>query len=127
MSHKCRGSESLPLIGNSHDQVAKLFRVQATNFEHTYLDKSEEMKRALLEYVKTLRAIGSTLNAGTGTGAGIHTNITTGQLHIQLNPKGFPIAPCPDSWEKISKDNIEQLYRSYMTLHYSKLFICGAI
>jgi len=94
---------------NSHDEIADIMGVTTKSFEETYKDKSNELKRTLLEYIKTLRAI----KVGTGAGAG-----AVSSLDIRVNPRGFPMAPCPPSWEKISKDTLEGLFHKYISLHY---------
>ncbi|KAF8805301.1 hypothetical protein BYT27DRAFT_7258411 [Phlegmacium glaucopus] len=71
-----------------------------------------EIKRTIFEYVKTLCAQKSRC-AGAGAGP-------TSQdiLAVNIDAEGFPVAPSPVSWEKISKDDLERMYRTYMTLHY---------
>ncbi len=81
--------------GNSHDEIADILGVTSKFFEETYMDKANELKRSLLEYIKTLR----TVKAGAGASA-------VSGLDIQLNPRGFSIAPCPSSWNKFSKDKL---------------------
>jgi hypothetical protein len=70
--------------------------------------------RTVNQYIKTVRAgIGG---AGTRTGAGIGND----HLEIKIDSDGFPIAPSPPSWDKITKDQLEKMYRSYLSHHYSK-------
>lgn len=83
------------------------------------IKKSTEFKRTILEYVKTVRTAADT-GTGTTPGAGLGSNDPS--LTVRLDPKGFPIAPSPQSWDKVSKDNIEKLYRSYVTQHYRMFF-----
>ena len=72
------------------------------------------MKRSLLEYVKTLEESNTGGSTGTGPGPG------RSSLTIKLDPNGYPILPSPESWEETSKDELENLYRDYMTIHYSE-------
>jgi hypothetical protein len=51
----------------SHDEIANILGVTSKSFEDTYKDKAKELKRTLLEYVKTLMAV--TNSAGAGAGA----------------------------------------------------------
>ena len=67
--------------------------------------------------VKASRQAGS--GAGTGPGTGAGAGHRTNQ--IQLDPDGFPIAPSPSSWDKFTKLDLEQLYRSYITHQYRML------
>jgi hypothetical protein len=66
--------------------------------------------RLVMEYVKTVRGAAV---AGAGAGAGHET--------VQLDPDGFPTMPCPPSWKKKSKSELEKIYRSYLAQHYRTL------
>jgi hypothetical protein len=85
--------------------------VPSKSFEDTYEDRATDMKRTVLDYIKTLRAMRST---GANAGAGATSHGTT----VHLNQDGFPIVPCPASWEKVTKEDLEAMYRSYITQHY---------
>lgn len=104
----------------SHDQIAKLHNVPSKKFEHSYSEESEAMKKALMEYMKTLNSIG--LNAGASAGASPCPSAGAGaskeSIAIRISPEGYPIAPCPDSWDKIPKQEMEQIYRTYIMTHY---------
>lgn len=76
-------------------------------------DKATDIMRTVHEYIKTVKG-----SFRAGAGAGSRNKI----LGIELNPDGYPIAPCPTSWEKTMKADLEKLYRSYITLHY-RMFI----
>lgn len=93
-----------------HDEIANILGVASKSFEDTYEDKAKEMKRTVLEYVKTLRAAGTRI----GPVVGPETAWTT----IRQDPRGFPMAPCPPSWDKVTKDELEPIYRMYLTQHY---------
>ena len=97
----------------SHDELAGLLGVPSKSFEETYHEKCVDMKRTVLEYVKTLHAVKLT-----GAGAGIGVQFGQGSIRIEQDSDGFPIAPSPASWEKITKDDLERLYRLYITQHY---------
>jgi hypothetical protein len=75
-----------------------------------YEDKAKDFMRTVNEYIKTVR---SSTGAGTGAEAGINNS----KLNIKLDSEGYPILPIT-SWEKINKDELEKLYRSYITYHY---------
>ena len=78
--------------------------------------KATEIMRTVHEYIKTVetsRPPGWLNGAGAGAGsAGKRI------LNIELDPNGRPIAPSPPSWDKITKGDLELLYRTYMTLQY---------
>jgi hypothetical protein len=98
----------------SHDEIANILGVPSKSFEEIYQDKAREMKRTLLEYVKTLQGVID--NAGSiPAGAGLST--------ITLDPEGFPVAPNPPSWDKYTKDDLERLYRLYLTHHYRECLL----
>jgi len=66
----------------SHDEIANVLGMTSKSFEETYEDKAKELKRTLLEYVKTLTAL--TNSAGAGAGA-------TPANSIHFDSDGFPI------------------------------------
>jgi len=102
----------------SHDEVAEILGVHAKSFEETYVDKTMELKQLFIEHVKTLRAPKSRTGGSGSASADASTNSLS--LSIQVNPYGFPIAPAPTSWQKVNKEHMESLYRTYMTQHYRK-------
>jgi len=97
----------------SHDEIANVLGVTSKSFEETYEDKAKELKRTLLEYVKTLMAL--TNSAGASASA-----TPTNSIHFDSN--GFPIAPNILS-DKITKEDLEQLYHAYITQHYCEYLL----
>jgi hypothetical protein len=95
----------------SHDNIADVIGVTCESFEDIFVEKAKEFKRLVMEYVKIVRGA-SEAGSGSGTGSG------NPSLTVQLDPKGFPIVPSPSSWDKLTKDDLEKLYRSYITQHY---------
>ena len=79
-----------------------------------YRDASKEFSRKVYDYMKKLH---STTVDGPGGGPGPGLD----PLEIKLDSDGFPIVPSPASWNKISKDQLEKMYRSYLSIHYSML------
>ena len=88
----------------------------AVPFDVMFPDKAIEMKRMVFDYVKVLRRSHSNSTI-------MPDVISNGleKLTLQIDETGFPIAPRPQSWTKIKKDNLESIYRLYMTRHYRKL------
>lgn len=82
-----------------------------------YENKVEDIMRTVMEYVKTIRAATAT---GTVTGTGTRSDQLT--ISVELDSGGFPIAPSPSLWDKVSKDDLEKTYRSYITHHYRAFF-----
>ena len=68
------------------------------------------------EIMQTVNSYIQTIYAGAGargvTGNGKHT--------IELDSEGCPIVPSPASWDKITKVELERLYRNYVTYQYRK-------
>ncbi|KAF8811080.1 hypothetical protein BYT27DRAFT_7253210 [Phlegmacium glaucopus] len=110
------------LVINIHDEIADLLKVPARSFEEIYPDKSKDIKRTLLEYLKTLGAsvAGGSAGVNAGVNAGGTAGLTAGAhtVTMQLDPNGFPIAPTVASWNSVSKEDLEPLYRMYITQHY---------
>jgi hypothetical protein len=73
-------------------------------------DKCEDFMRTVNEYLRTFRD-----NASAGAGD------TSGKRNVsfELDSDGFPILP-RTSWNKISKENLEKIYRTYITTHYRR-------
>lgn len=96
--------------------MAKFLGVPAMPFDIMFPDKAKEMKRNVLEYIKVLRVAHSTNSQNTGTENinGINKNT------LKIDEAGFPLAPQPQSWTILKKDDLEPMYRLYMTRHYRK-------
>jgi hypothetical protein len=88
------------------------------SFNHMYPEKGKEMKRMMLDYVKLLREAHSQ-NSGNVIRNGYEPNI------IRTHESGFPIAPRPFSWTKITKAELEPMYRMYVTHIYRKFNFFG--
>ena len=99
----------------SHDEIAQIMGVLSKSFEETHKDWATEMKRTVLDYIKTLQAICLT-GAGTEPG-GVSTSHGT---IIHWDQDEFPLIPSSVSWDKVSKENLEAIYQSYITQHYHK-------
>jgi hypothetical protein len=102
----------------SHDEIANVLGVTSKSFEDTYEDKAKELKRTLLEYVKTLMAV--TNSAGAGAGAAPAAG------SILFDGDGFPIAP-NNLWDKTTKEDLEQLYHAYITQNYREFLLPRAV
>jgi hypothetical protein len=105
LSHKC-----------SHDEIAKFLGVPANSFDVMYPDKATEMKRMVLDYIKLLTRADSQ-NTGPARSTGEETNGFI-RNRILTNESGFPMAPRPLSWKKVTKVELEPLYRMYIARHY---------
>jgi hypothetical protein len=102
----------------SHDEIANILGVTSKSFEDTYEDKAKELKRTLLEYMKTLMAV--TNSAGAGASAAPATG------SILFDADGFPIAPNNLS-DKSTKEDLEQHYHAYITQHYHEFLLPRAV
>lgn len=101
----------------SHDNIAENIGVTCQSFQEMNENKTEDIMRTVMEYVKIVRAA-----TGTGTGTGTGSESRNPSLTINLGTDGFPVAPCPPSWDTLSKESLERLYRSYITHHYRRFF-----
>lgn len=80
-------------------------------------EKAKEYKRDLLNYIEMLHKqfVGPctpTNNTG-NTG-------TPGTLEIHSS--GYPVAPRTGTWKKVTRNDLEPIYRMYITEHYRKCF-----
>lgn len=81
-----------------------------------YPDKAKEMKRMVLDYIKCLRQAHFASTQ-------IPSNITTNGIQrntLEIHDSGFPLAPRPESWSKVTKADLEPIYRLYIGKHYRK-------
>lgn len=101
------------LISDRHENVADLLGTPCRSFKQMNEDKATDIMRTIHEYIKTVQA---TIRSGAGTGAGAGPANATHE--IATDPEGFPIVPSPPSWDKMTKAELEILYRQYITLHY---------
>ena len=94
--------------------MAKFLGVPAMPFDIMFPDKAKEMKRTVLDYIKILRNahFSSSQNTGDEITNGLQKNT------LQIDESGFPVAPRPQSWLKVKRDDLEPIYRMYMTRHY---------
>lgn len=103
--------DSIPLlIARSHDDIAKLMRIPAMPFDVMYPEKAKEIKRMVNEYVKVLRRDHFINIQDPNNGVQKPT--------ITIDETGYPVAPRPQSWTKVTKADLEPLYRFYITQHY---------
>lgn len=107
------------LIISRHDDIAKLLGVHAKSFENTYAETFKDIKRTVLEYVKTLRGAGARVAGVAIAGADNFNNC------IEIDTEGFPLAPDVKKLEKAKagKKVWEILFRSYLAIHYNA-YIC---
>jgi len=89
-------------------------------FDVMFPDKAKQMKRMMLDYIKILRRahIDASQDAGDDITNGIQRN------YLQIDESGFPIGPRPISWVKVTRADLEPIYRLYVTKHYRELNSC---
>jgi hypothetical protein len=105
---------SRTLTISRHDKIAKVLGITSRGFEDEHPDEVTKMQRMILVYVKSLLA----LKSGRA-GAGYNAAESAGP-NIQVDAEGFPQAPSVAGLDKLTKDDLERLYRGYITDHYSK-------
>jgi hypothetical protein len=81
-----------------------------------YPEKALEMKKMVLDYIKVLRRAHFDLSQNS---ADENVNALP-RIRLDLDPDNFPIAPRPTSWSKVTKVELEPIYRLYMKQHYRK-------
>ena len=100
---------------NSHDEIGNIAGVPIRSFEETYPEKSKEFQRIVMEYIETV----CSLKAGTSPVG--NRNGTDGiNVCLELGTDRYPIALKLTKEIKVKKIDLEQLYRLYITYHYSK-------
>jgi hypothetical protein len=98
--------------------MSELLGVPANAFDVMYPDKAKEMKRNVLDYIKILRTAHSNNSQSAGD------NITNGiqRNTLKIDDSGYPLAPRPVSWTKVTKAELEPIYRLYMARHYRTFY-----
>jgi hypothetical protein len=96
--------------------MAKLLGVPAMPFDIMYPEKAIEFKRTVLDYIKVLRRAHQDISQGDVVDVvnGIERNT------LKVDATGFPLAPRPRSWTKVTRAEVEPIFRLYMTRHYRK-------
>jgi hypothetical protein len=96
--------------------MAKLLGVPAMPFDIMYPEKAIEFKRTVLDYIKVLRRAHQDISQGDVVDVvnGIERNT------LKVDATGFPLAPRPQSWTKVTRADVEPIFRLYMTRHYRK-------
>jgi hypothetical protein len=86
-------------------------------FDVMFEEKAVEMKRNVLDYLRILRQvhINNTESPGEEIINGLQRNT------LQMHESGYPLAPRPESWTKVTKAEIEPIFRLYIARHYRKL------
>lgn len=106
------------LCVDMHDNIAKYMGVPAMPFEVMYKDKATEMKRLVFDYIKTLR------RQHLGDISEAPAEIDGFQKDtLKIHESGFPLAPQPTSWKKITRGDLEVIYRLYVTRHYREFIV----
>ena len=98
----------------SHENISELLGIPCKSFVEIYTDKISDIQRSLHDYIKTFKA---------GVQGRSSTSTSTSVTNINLDPNGYPLAPPPGSLDKITKLDLEKLYRTYITQHYCCKFI----
>ena len=91
--------------------------VNSQSFSDRYHAQVTEMKRLLLEYVKSMRTR-QELNAGGGAGRADGVSDTVNDIDISLMNRGFPRLPKEVKGD-LTKKQWEFLLRKYLSHHYS--------
>ena len=104
---------------HSHDEIAKYYGVPADPFDVMFPKEALQIKKKVLDYIGVLREAHSH-NIGQAS-----EETTNGFLRnaIRLDEFGFPKAPRPLDWSKVTKVELEPLFRMYIRSNYSKFLI----
>jgi hypothetical protein len=126
------------LVVDRFERIADMMGVNTSPFVELHKDKVDEMKRNLMDYVKTVRQLkgpdkpgsgeASTLSADDGLPAADNLLADTGlpaDIQILTSPSGYPLVPDVDDvddWDKLRKKDLELILRTYLGRHYSRIF-----
>ena len=100
--------------------MANLLGVSARSFELQHPEKATEMKRMVMEYVRELHRANMRNTTNQDPGEELVNGIYPGV--IMRDDSGFPLAPRPSDWGKVTKQELEILFRIYIAVHYRESF-----
>jgi hypothetical protein len=95
----------------SHDELTGTLAGQGQPFTERYNDQTTEMKRSLLEYMKSLRVKADALHAGAA-------NNTVDQIEMKMTVDGYPILPDIVMEGGLTKKKCEIMLRTYLSQHH---------
>ena len=99
---------------NRHDIIHTLLGVPSIGFEKQHQAKTQEMKRMVLDYVKSLKGM-------TGpTGPEAEPTVQTPGQKWLVTEAGFPKIPANWKWFELNKIDLEHLFRDYISRHYCR-------
>lgn len=99
--------------------MAEMFGVSASPFETQHSDEVSQMQRLLTNYV---RALWQT-SQSTTIPDNIRAEESASRLTLQLVGIGFPQLSSGFEAKKYNKAQLEELFRRYLSAHYSKSLI----
>ncbi len=113
------------LVVDRFERIADMMGVSSSPFVDLHKDKVDEMKRNLMDYVKTLRQ----QKGEDATGGGESSSLPAGDrlpadtslpngMQVKITGNGFPIVPDVDDWSKLRKKDLELILRTYLGRHY---------
>jgi hypothetical protein len=99
---------------NRHDNLAKILGVSAPKFGKVNQNFAAEMKRSVGLYVKGLLNM---VNSGDASYAGPAAPASS-KPHLDFGPGGYPKVSISTKLDTLSKEDLEKLFRDYMSQHY---------
>jgi hypothetical protein len=91
--------------------MSKMMNVNTRLFRDKYRDVVEQVKRCLLQYVKSMREAAEER---------IAENEADPVAALKMTEKGYPIMPDAKIWKAGQRKDLERLVRTYLSMHYSK-------
>lgn len=107
------------LVVDRFERIADMMGVSTSPFVDLHKDKVDEMKRNLMDYVKTLRQHKGQDETGSGETSCLPagTSLLAG-MQVKITGNGFPIVPDVDDWSNIRKKDLELILWTYLGRHY---------
>jgi hypothetical protein len=98
-----------------YDNIANIMGVPGQSFVDMHNDKINEIKRSLINYVKSLQQTANTIVNLRPPEPQAH------QIAIQVTSEGYPILPANIQFARLNKTDITDMIRQYLNAHYSKI------
>ncbi|KAF8804320.1 hypothetical protein BYT27DRAFT_7213959 [Phlegmacium glaucopus] len=103
------------LVVDRYDRIADVMGIPAQSFADMHKDKIDELKRHLMDYVKSLQQMTGLVSDAEAR----DSRALPPEWQVQITEDGYPRVPHPVPLEDLRKGELDEVLRSYLGWHYS--------